>query len=260
MDGVGGIGSQIGPVDGSPVDASQDDATAETSSSPAPAPAPAPAAAPAALPGRMAAALAATSAPPPPVIPPDAPPGDTGTFQHAITGMDQIVYKQETDHTCGPASMRMVLEKLGVNVPESTLAKSALTTPWGTLHWFEASALNKYVKPLGLQASMVSNAPDEYQQIKNSLAQDRPVAFLWAVPDDLAGGVPCLHYSVLTGIDEKAGTVTIANPFGYMQTVPITDWWKRFSLDSQFLPTVGKAGVATGLLKPRTAFIVGPQQ
>jgi hypothetical protein len=152
--------------------------------------------------------------------------------------------------------MRMALESLGVNVPEATLAKSAMTLPWGTLHWTEASALNQYVKPLGLHADMVSDAPDEYQQIKDSLAQDRPVVFLWATGNDFEGGAPCLHYSVLTGIDEKAGTVSIANPFGYMQTVPIADWWKRFSLAQEDLPTAGKIAVDTGILKPRTAFII----
>jgi hypothetical protein len=204
----------------------------------------------------MAASLRAFAAPPTDA---DLPPAAGGTLDHTIPGFEKIVYRQETDHTCGPASMRMVLEKLGRDVPESELAKSALTLPWGTLHWTEASALNAAVRPLGLRADMVADAPDEYARIRDSIARDRPVVFLWGTDNDFAPGEKCLHYSVLVGIDEKAGTVTIANPFGYLEKVGLADWWRRFSLAPDTLPATGNAAVASGLLKPRTAFFVdGP--
>src|SRR3972149_1718600 len=60
------------------------------------------------------------------------------------------LHKQETPYTCGPASLRMVLEFLGHAVPEKELARAMGTTSTtGTGPWGMNIAANRYLKKFG---------------------------------------------------------------------------------------------------------------
>ncbi|MFH1538224.1 MAG: C39 family peptidase [bacterium] len=169
---------------------------------------------------------------------------------------DFPVYKQETDHTCGPACVRMTLLHLGMDVPERKIARRCLTFPAGTLHWTLLYAFRYYLRKIGYTVNMVENDPDIYCRIIGELAAGRPVPFIFAVIDEFHPPKKVTHYGVVAGINEPAGAISIANPFGRIEEMDLQEWWERFSLYPEHLPPHFKPIVRLGLLKPRTALIL----
>ncbi|MCE1237387.1 MAG: C39 family peptidase [Hyphomicrobiales bacterium] len=164
------------------------------------------------------------------------------------------LFRQETDHTCGPAAVRMVLSYYSLDVSEAEVAERCLTLPTGTLHWGIDAALDEYLAPLRLESELSGMVSE--RRVIRSLAKDRPVVVLFATSNELSEGEPCLHYGVLIGLDEMRGVVTIANPFGRREELALAPWWERFSLEDRFLPDYGSIAVDLDLLQPRTCFLI----
>ncbi len=169
---------------------------------------------------------------------------------------DFPVYKQQTDHTCGPSTMQMTLEFLGLEVSERRLALECLVTPWGSLHWTFEAALRRNLKKIGCTARMVGDAPNVYERIVSSLEEGMPVPFIYVTMDYFHQAKRVMHYAVVIGIDEPAGTIKIANPFGWIEDMPLAEWWGRFSILEDYAPRIEGLAVDIGLLKPRTAFFI----
>lgn len=170
------------------------------------------------------------------------------------------VYKQQTDHTCGPAAARMILEYLGVEVSEQQLARRCLTLPHGTLHWTVRMGFGHYAQRAGLKVKTDENSPDIYERIKQNLARGLPTMFLYAAMDHFHPPRRCTHYGALIGVDEPAHTVTIANPFGSIHAMNMREWWERFSLLPKYAPLMELGFLLAGVLKPRTAFFLENKQ
>ncbi|MFC1474708.1 C39 family peptidase [bacterium] len=168
------------------------------------------------------------------------------------------VCRQETDHTCGPCAVRMILKYLGRDIDEKKIAALCLTHPLGTLHWTLLAGFRKLLKPLGFSVEMSENDPDIYSCIKNGLRNGRPVMFIYGVIDDFHPPKKVTHYGIVTGVDEPAGEIMIANPFGRLERMPIGEWWGRFFLHDDYLPPVEGFFMRFGILKPGTAFILKP--
>ena len=166
------------------------------------------------------------------------------------------VYKQETDHTCGPASMRMALEFLGNAQPEHRLAMHALTLPTGALHLPMLWAYRRFLKPLGLSVVMSQDDPDVYEKIKAALADGLPTMIIFSVIDEFHPPNKVMHYAVVMGLDEPAGVIHLANPFGHMQKMPIGEWWDRFSHAPEHASMLTKLLLFTRLLKTKTCFLL----
>lgn len=169
---------------------------------------------------------------------------------------DFFVYRQLTDHTCGPACVRMALLSLGVDVPEDKIARSCLTLPMGTLQFPLLLGYRHYLRRTEYTVDMAEDAPDIYETIVGEAREGRPVVFIFACEDDFHPGRKCTHYGVVIGIDEPAGTIAVANPFGMIRDVPIAEWWDSFSLLPDMLPPYYDMFIKLGLLKPRTAFVL----
>lgn len=178
----------------------------------------------------------------------------TGVFQHEIKNFP--VYRQKTDHTCGPACVRIILQSQGLDIPESKIAARCLTHPWGTLPWTLISGFRSYAEKLGISVDLSENDDNVYDRIKESLQQQKPVMFVYAVIDDFHPPGKVLHYGVLAGVDEPGEVVKIANPFGRIEFMPIGEWWDRFSLLPEYLSFFQRSWVMAGLVKPRTAFFL----
>jgi hypothetical protein len=170
------------------------------------------------------------------------------------------VYKQETDHTCGPATVRMILEYLGLRVSEPHLAARCATHPLGTLHWTVRVGFDHFLRKIGYTVKMEGDPPEVYTRIKQSLKQNLPVMFIFAVEDHFHPGKKVTHYGALIGVDEPARTVTFANPFGYIETMDIEEWWGRFSLIPEYMPADQQIAMRIGALKPRTVFRIEKMQ
>jgi ABC-type bacteriocin/lantibiotic exporter with double-glycine peptidase domain len=99
-------------------------------------------------------------------------------------------HKQNKDHTCGPASLRMVLEFLGIIKTENELEKLAETVEEGTT----PEKLSNAAKSLGLHCYIKS--PSSEQEVKNIIDSGLPVIVSYFDTDEL-------HYTVLVGYDEN---------------------------------------------------------
>jgi len=105
---------------------------------------------------------------------------------------------QETDSSCLPACVRMVLTFLNVEQTESELRRLLRTRVYGT------SVLNvRWLETLGLEVQLLSGTLDE---IRSAIANGQPVVvFLWT--GELShwqseDSVDYLHAVVVIGFDE----------------------------------------------------------
>jgi ABC-type bacteriocin/lantibiotic exporter with double-glycine peptidase domain len=166
------------------------------------------------------------------------------------------VYKQQTDHTCGPCAARMALEYMGLKVSEEQLARRCLTHPWGTLHWTVALGFDFYARKLGFRVRMMGDAPDVFERMLHNLRRQIPTLFLYAVEDHFHPPKKVTHYGNLVGVNGPAGTVSVANPFGLIEKMDASEWWARFSLDAEYMPADQMLLLPAGILKPRTIFLL----
>lgn len=182
-------------------------------------------------------------------------PSSTG----AVASLDGFeLYRQETDHTCGPAAVRMVLRYMGHDIPERELAAGCLTHPFGTLHWTLAWGFSRFARRAGHRVVMSQNDPNIYEKIVRELKHGRPVLFMYAFMANRRTATRVTHYGVTVGIDEAAGTVRVAESYGSMDSMPLDEWWARFSLLPEYMPAAHVPLIHLGLLKPRTAFFLQP--
>jgi len=139
------------------------------------------------------------------------------------------LHKQETPYTCGPASLRMVLEYLGHPLSEAEIAKKMGTKPKvGTSFWQMNRACNFYLKKFntGLKARDKIGKAANDRLIFESIDRDRPVIFTWIAENHFDPGKLVGHYSVAIGFDKTRREFTIANPFGKIHPVDFDRFWR----------------------------------
>ena len=86
------------------------------------------------------------------------------------------------------------------------------------------------------------------------LSEGKPVSVEWAAlyEDDWT-----LHYSLITGMDIPNDTVTVANPYGYMEEVSVAEFLQRTSFEAyENMPLFLKLGFAFDFFEKNTVFIV----
>ncbi len=102
-------------------------------------------------------------------------------------------YKQETNYTCGPASLRMVMAYLGYSYEESELRKMLKTTKvWGTLHKNIVKAAEKH------KLSYVVKRNTSIEELKKSLKKKKVAIVCYMIPQ---GNI--YHYAVVRKIGSK---------------------------------------------------------
>jgi len=88
----------------------------------------------------------------------------------------------------------------------------------------------------------------------DSLASGMPVPFEWAA---LYEDEWTLHYSLIIGLDIPADTVTVANPYGYIEQISLDEFIGRTTFEAyENMPLFLKLGFAFGLFDKNTVFIV----
>lgn len=91
-------------------------------------------------------------------------------------------------------------------------------------------------------------------RIYDSLASGMPVPFEWAA---LYEDEWTLHYSLIIGLDIPADTVTVANPYGYIEQISLDEFIGRTTFEAyENMPLFLKLGFAFGLFDKNTVFIV----
>lgn len=90
-------------------------------------------------------------------------------------------------------------------------------------------------------------------KIYTSLENGVPVPFEWAA---LYGDEWTLHYSLVTGMDVKNDTVTVANPYGYIENLSIQAFLDRTSFRAfEHIPFFYRLAFAFGVFEKNTVFI-----
>lgn len=91
-------------------------------------------------------------------------------------------------------------------------------------------------------------------KVYKSLSQGIPVPFEWAA---LYENEWTLHYSIVIGMDIPNDTVTIANPYGYLEKISLEDFLNRTSFEAfENMPFFYQSGFAFGVFEKNTIFIV----
>ena len=86
------------------------------------------------------------------------------------------------------------------------------------------------------------------------LSEGKPVPVEWAA---LYGDDWTLYYSLIVGMDIPNDTVTVANPYGYMEEVPVAEFLERTSFEAyEHMPLFLKLGFAFGFFEKNTVFTV----
>ena len=86
-----------------------------------------------------------------------------------------------------------------------------------------------------------------------SLAEGVPVPIEWAAK---YGDEWTLHYSLVTGLDIPGNKVTVANPYGYVEEMPLDEFLDRTRFDAyEDMPLFLKLGFAFGIFEKNTVFV-----
>lgn len=142
---------------------------------------------------------------------------------------DFTVHKQETPYTCGPAAARMSLEYLGHKLSEAEIKKRMNTSALlGTSHGQLYRAYLKYLAEFntGLEASIIRGVEATNRVVMESLHNNLPLIASFITENHFKPGTSVGHYAVIIGMDPAANTFTLANPFGYKETVDIDKFWR----------------------------------
>lgn len=106
-------------------------------------------------------------------------------------------YKQETTHTCGPASLRMVLEHFGIKESETEIANFTKSKPHQGI-WFKD--FYKLVRKSKLNHISGSGSIPEIRKLIESGYQ---IIVCYIDAKDKSHGFLMDHYSVVRKIDRK---------------------------------------------------------
>ena len=89
--------------------------------------------------------------------------------------------------------------------------------------------------------------------VHSSLEAGVPVPFEWAAK---SGDEWTLHYSIVTGMDLEGDRVTVANPYGYVEELPVGEFLSRTSFEAyEDMPLFLKLGFAFGIFEQNTVFV-----
>lgn len=103
-------------------------------------------------------------------------------------------FKQEQDHTCGPASMRMILSSLSIKKSESSLARLLKTSKsHGTSH-LEFPNLAKKLK----LSHVIGKKDSKIKDLKAAIKKDFKIIVCYFSKQDKYG-----HYAVVKSINSK---------------------------------------------------------
>ena len=88
----------------------------------------------------------------------------------------------------------------------------------------------------------------------DSLSEGIPVPVEWAAKKDEEW---TLHYSLVTGMDIPNDTVTVANPYGYVENVSVDEFISRTRFDAyENMPLFLRMGFVFGVFEKNSIFIV----
>ncbi len=173
-------------------------------------------------------------------------------YQESILIDNVDVFKQ--DVSCGYA----VIEMFAKWNNNSKITEKALYDKYGkvvtsTGKSFEEE-MNKQFPKYKTTMYKYLKSSELIDKVFNSLSNGIPVPFEWAAKYDDEW---TLHYSLIIGIDIPNDSITIANPYGYIEKISIKEFINRTSFESyENMPIYLKLGFAFGIFEKNTIFII----
>ena len=156
------------------------------------------------------------------------------------------------DVSCGYAVIEMFSAWDGGDVTEESLYGEYGKVVTSTGQSF-CDEMNKRLP--NYKTAMRKNLTDTelLRAVHSSLEAGVPVPFEWAAK---SGDEWTLHYSIVTGMDLQGDRVTVANPYGYVEELPIGEFLSRTSFEAyEDMPLFLKLGFAFGIFEQNTVFV-----
>ena len=156
------------------------------------------------------------------------------------------------DVSCGYAVIEMFSAWNGGDVTEESLYDEYGKVVTSTGQSF-CDEMNKRFP--NYKTTMRKNLTDTelLRAVYSSLEAGVPVPFEWAAK---SGDEWTLHYSIVTGMDLEGDKVTVANPYGYVEELPVGEFLSRTSFESyEDMPLFLKLGFAFGIFEQNTVFV-----
>ena len=156
------------------------------------------------------------------------------------------------DVSCGYAVIEMFSAWDGGDVTEESLYDEYGKVVTSTGQSF-CDEMNKQFP--NYKTTMRKNLTDTelLRAVHSSLEAGVPVPFEWAAK---SGDEWTLHYSIVTGMDLEGDKVTVANPYGYVEELPVGEFLSRTSFESyEDMPLFLKLGFAFGIFEQNTVFV-----
>ncbi len=166
----------------------------------------------------------------------------------SIDGVEVITQ----DVSCGYAVIQMFSSWCGGGITEQALYDKygSVVTSTGASFCEE---MNKQFPQFDTTMHKYLTNTGMIEAVYNSLKNGVPVPFEWAA---LYGNEWTLHYSLITGMDIPNNNVTIANPYGYYENIPLEEFLARTRFDAyENMPLFLKLGFAFGIFEENTVFI-----
>ena len=156
------------------------------------------------------------------------------------------------DVSCGYAVIEMFSAWDGGDVTEESLYDEYGKVVTSTGQSF-CDEMNKQFP--NYKTTMRKNLTDTelLRAVHSSLEAGVPVPLEWAAK---SGDEWTLHYSIVTGMDLEGDKVTVANPYGYVEELPVGEFLSRTSFESyEDMPLFLKLGFAFGIFEQNTVFV-----
>lgn len=163
----------------------------------------------------------------------------------------------EQNVTCGYAVIEMFAKwNNDTNITEETLYKQYDGVVTSTGKSFEEEMNNQFPQYNTTMYHYLKNT-QLIDKVYTSLSKGIPVPFEWAAKYEEEW---TLHYSLIIGMDIKNDTITIANPYGYIEKISLKEFLNRTSFESyEDMPIYLRLGFAFGIFEKNTIFIVEPK-
>ena len=166
-----------------------------------------------------------------------------------VEGVDVITQ----DVSCGYAVIEMFSAWNGERITEEELYDEYGRVATSTDSAF-CDEMNLRFPEYTTQMYTYQTNTEMIDRIYDSLASGVPVPFEWAA---LYEDEWTLHYSLIIGLDIPADTVTVANPYGYIEQISLDEFIGRTTFEAyENMPLFLKLGFAFGLFDKNTVFIV----
>ena len=183
-----------------------------------------------------------------------------GDWQSLTQALPQAV-QAGPEHTltqqvsCGYAVLSLFGEFAGVPVTEEALAREHDTVVTATADGF-CREMNRLFPDYTTRMESWLTDPELLAAIHDRLSQGIPVPIQWAAQKD---GVWTLHYSLVTGLDLPGDRVTVLNPYGLVEQLPVQDFLDRTSFRAyKNMPFWMTMAFALDVFEKNTVFLPFP--